>query len=53
MVSELNSRKLAQKAGEVVDNLNATTRQARDLLAEINRPDEHGMTRGAISGSRL
>jgi phospholipid/cholesterol/gamma-HCH transport system substrate-binding protein len=47
LASELNSRKLAQKAGEVIDNLNETTRQARALVAEISKPDEHGMTAGA------
>jgi hypothetical protein len=44
LVADLNSRQIPQKAGEVMDNLNDTTRQARQLISEINKPDQYGMS---------
>jgi phospholipid/cholesterol/gamma-HCH transport system substrate-binding protein len=47
LVSDLNSRQIPKKAGEVVDNLNDTVRQARQTITEINKPDQFGMSAGA------
>jgi phospholipid/cholesterol/gamma-HCH transport system substrate-binding protein len=46
LVSELNSHKIPQKAGEVVDNLNDSARQVRQMISEINKPDQFGMSAG-------
>jgi len=46
LVSDLNSRKIPQKAGEVMDNLNDSARQVRQMVSEINKPDQFGMTAG-------
>src|SRR5260370_35127130 len=42
LVSDLNSHKIPQKAGEGVDNLNDTARQGRQMISEINKPDQFG-----------
>jgi phospholipid/cholesterol/gamma-HCH transport system substrate-binding protein len=47
LVTDLNSRQIPQKAGEVVDNLNDSSRQVRQLIAEINKPDRQGISAGA------
>ena len=47
LVSDLNSRQIPQKAGEVMDSLNDSSRQVRQLIAEISKPDQQGMTAGA------
>ena len=47
LVSDLNSRQIPQKAGEVVDNLNDSARQVRQMVSEINKPDQFGMSAGA------
>jgi phospholipid/cholesterol/gamma-HCH transport system substrate-binding protein len=47
LVSDLNSRQIPQKAGEVIDNLNDTTRQVRQVVSEMAKPDQHGMSAGA------
>src|SRR5882724_2519504 len=47
LVSDLNSHKIPQKAGEVVDNLNDSARQVRQMISEINKPDQFGMSAGA------
>ncbi|HTU48531.1 MAG TPA: MlaD family protein [Bryobacteraceae bacterium] len=47
LVSDLNSRQLPQKAGELMDNLNDTARQARQMISEVNKPDQFGMSAGA------
>jgi phospholipid/cholesterol/gamma-HCH transport system substrate-binding protein len=46
LISDLSSHQAGEKAGEVLDNLTATTRQIRQLLAEISAPDFHGVTAG-------
>jgi len=47
LVSDLNSRQIPQKAGQVMDNLNDSTRQVRQMISEVNKPDQFGMTAGA------
>jgi len=47
LVSDLNSRQLPQKAGEVMDNLNNSARQVNQLVSEIAKPDQRGMSAGA------
>jgi phospholipid/cholesterol/gamma-HCH transport system substrate-binding protein len=47
LVSDLNSRRIPQKADEVMDNLNDSSRQVRQLIAEISKPNQQGMTAGA------
>jgi phospholipid/cholesterol/gamma-HCH transport system substrate-binding protein len=47
LVSDLNSRRIPQKADEVMDNLNDSSRQVRQLIAEISKPDQQGLTAGA------
>src|SRR5260370_8000078 len=44
--SELNSRQIPQKAGEVMDNVNDSARQVRQMISEINKPDQFGMSAG-------
>jgi phospholipid/cholesterol/gamma-HCH transport system substrate-binding protein len=47
LVSDLNSRQIPRKADEVMDNLNDSSRRVRQLIAEISKPDQEGMTAGA------
>jgi phospholipid/cholesterol/gamma-HCH transport system substrate-binding protein len=47
MVTDLNSRQIPQKAGEVMDNLNDSARQVHQLIAEIAKQDQQGMSAGA------
>jgi phospholipid/cholesterol/gamma-HCH transport system substrate-binding protein len=47
LVSDLNSRQIPQKAGDVMDNLNDSARQMRRMITEINKPDQFGMSAGA------
>lgn len=47
VVTDLNSRQIPQKAAEVMDNLTDSTRQVRQLISEINKPDAYGMSAGA------
>jgi phospholipid/cholesterol/gamma-HCH transport system substrate-binding protein len=47
LVSDLNSRQIPRKAGEVMDNLNDGARQVRQMISEINKPDQFGMSAGA------
>ena len=47
LVSDLNSRQIPQKAGQLMDNLNDSARQARQMMSEINKPDQFGMSAGA------
>ena len=47
LVSDLNSRQIPQRAGQLMDNLNDTARQARQMMSEINNPDQFGMSAGA------
>jgi phospholipid/cholesterol/gamma-HCH transport system substrate-binding protein len=44
LVTDLNSRQIPQKAGEVMDNLNDSSRQVHQLIADLNKPDQYGMT---------
>jgi phospholipid/cholesterol/gamma-HCH transport system substrate-binding protein len=46
-VSDLNSRQIPKKAGEVMDNLNDSVRQVRQLISEVAKPDQQGMSAGA------
>jgi phospholipid/cholesterol/gamma-HCH transport system substrate-binding protein len=47
LVADLNSRQIPQKAGEVMDNLTGATKQVRELVEEINKPDKEGFSAGA------
>lgn len=47
LVSDLNSRKVSQKAGEMMDDLNDSARQVHQVISEMNKPDQFGMTAGA------
>jgi phospholipid/cholesterol/gamma-HCH transport system substrate-binding protein len=47
MVSQLNAQKLPEKAGAVIDNLNASTQQVHQMLTEINQPDRQGLSAAA------
>ena len=44
LVTDLNSRQIPQKAGEVMDNLSDSSRQVRQLITDLNKPDQYGMT---------
>jgi phospholipid/cholesterol/gamma-HCH transport system substrate-binding protein len=44
LVTDLNSRQIPQKAGEVMDNLKDSSGQVRQLIADLNKPDQYGMT---------
>jgi phospholipid/cholesterol/gamma-HCH transport system substrate-binding protein len=46
MISDLNSQQIPQKAGEIVNNLNQTTQQARQMVAQITKPDPQGISAG-------
>jgi phospholipid/cholesterol/gamma-HCH transport system substrate-binding protein len=47
LVSDLNSRQIPQKAGQLMDNLDDSARQVREMISEINKPDQFGMRAGA------
>jgi phospholipid/cholesterol/gamma-HCH transport system substrate-binding protein len=47
LVSDLTAHDAAKKAGDVLDNLRASTREIRELLAEISTPDSQGVKAGA------
>jgi hypothetical protein len=44
MVSDLNAQKLPQKAGAVIDNLNASTQQVHQMLTDLSQPDRQGLS---------
>jgi phospholipid/cholesterol/gamma-HCH transport system substrate-binding protein len=46
LVSDLNSRQIPQKAAEAMDNLNDTSRQVHQLVSEIAKPDQQGISAG-------
>lgn len=47
LVSDLTAHDAAKKAGDVLDNLRASAREIRELLAEISTPDSQGVKAGA------
>src|SRR5258708_17725859 len=47
LISDLNSRQIPKKAGEVVDSLNDSARQVRQMISDSNKPDQFGMSAGA------
>jgi phospholipid/cholesterol/gamma-HCH transport system substrate-binding protein len=47
LVSDLNSRQIPQKAAELVDNLNASAQQVHQVISDIAKTDDQGMTAGA------
>jgi phospholipid/cholesterol/gamma-HCH transport system substrate-binding protein len=47
LVTDLNSRQLPQKAREVMDSLNNSAGQVNQLISEIAKPDQRGITAGA------
>jgi len=46
LVSDLSSRRIPQKADEMMDNLNDSSRQVRQLIADIVKPDSQGLSAG-------
>jgi hypothetical protein len=42
LISELNSRQIPRKAGEVMHNLNGSARQVLEMISEIKKPDQFG-----------
>jgi len=46
MVSDFNSRQIPQKADKLMDNLNDTVSQVHQVVSEINKPDQQGLTGG-------
>jgi phospholipid/cholesterol/gamma-HCH transport system substrate-binding protein len=47
LASGLNARRIPEKAGEIVDHLADTARQAHQVMSEVATPDRLGMTAGA------
>src|SRR5262245_29138858 len=47
LVSDFNSRQIPQKASDMVDSLNDTARQVNQLISDIAKPDEQGITTAA------
>jgi phospholipid/cholesterol/gamma-HCH transport system substrate-binding protein len=47
LVSDLNSRQIPKKAGEVMDNLSDSTQKVHQLITDIAKPDQQGMSAGA------
>lgn len=47
LIADLNSQHIPQKAGAVIDNLNESTHQVRQMVSEITQPDRQGVTAGA------
>jgi phospholipid/cholesterol/gamma-HCH transport system substrate-binding protein len=47
LVADLNSRQIPQKAADVMDNLSDATQKARQLMADVSKPDAQGMSAGA------
>jgi len=45
MVSDFNSRQIPQKADALMNNLNNTVQQVNQVVSEINKPDQQGLTR--------
>ena len=43
MIAQLNAQKLPEKAGALIDNLNASTQQVHQMLTELNQPDRQGL----------
>src|SRR5262249_43844920 len=46
LVSDLNRRDLASRAGDILDNVNEATRQLDQLLSEVTASDQEGYTAG-------
>jgi phospholipid/cholesterol/gamma-HCH transport system substrate-binding protein len=46
LISDLNSQRMPQKIGAMVDNLSDTAQQAHQVVSEIVRPDRQGVTAG-------
>jgi phospholipid/cholesterol/gamma-HCH transport system substrate-binding protein len=47
LMTDVNSRQIPKKAGDVMDNLSDATQKARQLMADISKPDAEGMSAGA------
>ncbi|HST11638.1 MAG TPA: MlaD family protein, partial [Terriglobales bacterium] len=46
MVSDLNTRQVPQKAGDLMDSLNASARQVQQIISDISNPDQLGRSAG-------
>jgi phospholipid/cholesterol/gamma-HCH transport system substrate-binding protein len=47
LMSDLSSRQIPKKAGEMMDELGASSRQIHQLITEVTQPDEDGMSASA------
>ena len=47
LMTDLSSRQLPQKAGELVDHLRDSAQHIHQLTSDISKPDQAGMTAGA------
>ena len=47
LVSDLNSRQIPQKASDLVASLNDSARQVNQVVSDLARPDQNGITAGA------
>ena len=46
LVSDLNSQRIPQKANDLVVSLNDSARQVNQVVSDLARPDQNGMTAG-------
>jgi phospholipid/cholesterol/gamma-HCH transport system substrate-binding protein len=47
LMTDLGSRQIPQKAGEMIDQLAGSSHQIRQVISDITRPDEQGISAGA------
>jgi phospholipid/cholesterol/gamma-HCH transport system substrate-binding protein len=53
LVTDLNSRQIPQKAGELVDRLRDSAQHIHQITSDISKPDQAGMSAGANIRSSL
>ena len=53
LMTDLSSRQIPQKAGELVDHLRDSAQQIHQITSDIARPDERGISAGANIRSSL
>src|SRR5262249_18542312 len=54
LVADLNSREIPRKAGETIDSLHDSLRQVNQVISEIAKPDQRGVSAGTnIRGSLM
>jgi phospholipid/cholesterol/gamma-HCH transport system substrate-binding protein len=47
LMTDLSARQIPQKAGELVDRLGDSAQQIQQIMSDISRPDQAGVTAGA------